>query len=165
MPLRVMSRHRVTSASCPLFPSKRTFISAVCTSAKCQKQTSDLRAGCNLAIPYRAFPCLSFRGQVGQHLSIPIRISEQTCWVTSAWSAAMPLFQTKSTDEEAEIIICRGPTQCESPKEWPCEICIHISANEIWLVEELVFDPRSQRRSMILVSSALRGMWLKLTEI
>jgi hypothetical protein len=29
----------------------------------------------------------------------------------------------------------------------------------------LVFDPRSQRRSMILVSSALRGMCLKLTEI
>ena len=33
-----VSRHRVTSASCPLFPSKRTFISAVCMSAKCQKQ-------------------------------------------------------------------------------------------------------------------------------
>ena len=32
-PLWVMSRHRVTSGSCPLFPSKRTFISAVCTSA------------------------------------------------------------------------------------------------------------------------------------
>ena len=32
-PLWVMSRHRVTSASCPLLPSKRTFISAVCTSA------------------------------------------------------------------------------------------------------------------------------------
>jgi hypothetical protein len=27
--LRVMSRHRVTSASCPLFPSKQTFIRAV----------------------------------------------------------------------------------------------------------------------------------------
>src|SRR6478672_7490616 len=29
----IISRHRVTSASCPLFPSKRTFISAFCTSA------------------------------------------------------------------------------------------------------------------------------------
>src|SRR4029079_19515639 len=28
-----MSRHRVTSASCPLFPSKRTFISALNMSA------------------------------------------------------------------------------------------------------------------------------------
>ena len=35
-PLWVMSRHRVTSAPCPLFPQKGTFISAVCTSAKCQ---------------------------------------------------------------------------------------------------------------------------------
>ena len=32
-PLWVKSSHRATSASCPLFPSKRTFISAVCTSA------------------------------------------------------------------------------------------------------------------------------------
>ena len=32
-PLWVMSRYRVTTASCPLFPSKRTFISTVCTSA------------------------------------------------------------------------------------------------------------------------------------
>ena len=39
-PLWVISRHRVTSASCPLFPSKRTFISAVCTSALCQWPTS-----------------------------------------------------------------------------------------------------------------------------
>ena len=30
-PLWVKSRHRVTSASCPLFPSKQTFINAVCT--------------------------------------------------------------------------------------------------------------------------------------
>ena len=30
----VMSRHRVTSASYPLFPSKQTFIGAVC--AECQ---------------------------------------------------------------------------------------------------------------------------------
>jgi hypothetical protein len=50
----------------------------------------------------------------------------------------MPLLQTRSTDEEAEIIICRGPTQCESPYEWPCPICIHISANESWLVEEIL---------------------------
>ena len=35
-----MSRHRGASASCRLFPSKRTFISAVCTSAKCQLLTS-----------------------------------------------------------------------------------------------------------------------------
>jgi hypothetical protein len=34
-PLWVKSRHRIASASCPLFPSKRTFISAVCSSAKC----------------------------------------------------------------------------------------------------------------------------------
>jgi hypothetical protein len=54
----------------------------------------------------------------------------------------MPLFQTKSTNEEAEIIICRGPTQCESPKEWPCEICIRISANESWLVEEILTNVR-----------------------
>ena len=38
-PLWVMSGHRVTSASCPLFPSKRTFISAVCTSALCHQRT------------------------------------------------------------------------------------------------------------------------------
>jgi peptide-methionine (R)-S-oxide reductase len=31
--LWLCSRYRVTSASCPLFPSKRTFISAVCMSA------------------------------------------------------------------------------------------------------------------------------------
>ena len=34
-PLWVISGHRVTSVPCPLFPSKRTFISAVCTSALC----------------------------------------------------------------------------------------------------------------------------------
>jgi hypothetical protein len=34
-----VSRHRVTSASRPLFSSKRTFISELCTSAKCHKQT------------------------------------------------------------------------------------------------------------------------------
>jgi hypothetical protein len=50
----------------------------------------------------------------------------------------MPLPQTRSTDEEAEIIICRGPTQCVSPNEWPCPICIHISTNESWLVEEIL---------------------------
>ena len=38
-PVWIMSRHYVTSTPCPLFPSKRTFISAVCTSALCQKQT------------------------------------------------------------------------------------------------------------------------------
>ena len=27
------------SASCPFFPSKQTFISAICTSALCHKQT------------------------------------------------------------------------------------------------------------------------------
>ena len=74
--------------------------------------------------------------------SVPIRISEQTRWITSAGSAAMPLPQTKSTDEEAEIIICRGPTQCKSPKEWPCQICIYISANESWLVEEILTNVR-----------------------
>ena len=31
--LWVMSRHSVTYPLCPLFPSKRTFVSAVCTSA------------------------------------------------------------------------------------------------------------------------------------
>ena len=34
--IRVSSRHRVPSASCPICPSKRTFISALCTSALCQ---------------------------------------------------------------------------------------------------------------------------------
>ena len=38
-PLWVISGHRLTSASCPLFPLKRTFLSAVCTSAECHKQT------------------------------------------------------------------------------------------------------------------------------
>ena len=40
-PLWVMSRHRATSASCPLFPSKRTSTSAVYTSALCQEETSE----------------------------------------------------------------------------------------------------------------------------
>ena len=44
-PLWVMSRHRVTSASCPLFPLNRTFISAICTSAECQRQTFSFAAG------------------------------------------------------------------------------------------------------------------------
>ena len=34
--LWVMSRHRATSSSCPLFPSKRTFVGAVWVSASCQ---------------------------------------------------------------------------------------------------------------------------------
>ena len=38
-PLWVMSRHRVTSLSFPLFLSKRTFIYAVCASALCHKRT------------------------------------------------------------------------------------------------------------------------------
>src|SRR6478752_7949250 len=38
-PLWVKSRHRVTSASCPLFHSKRTFISAVYTPAWCHWAT------------------------------------------------------------------------------------------------------------------------------
>ena len=37
-----MSRHRVTSVSCPLFLLKRTFINAVWTSVKCQKRTLTL---------------------------------------------------------------------------------------------------------------------------
>ena len=40
-PLWVMNRHRVTSASCPLFRPKRTFIGAVYTSALCHKRTSN----------------------------------------------------------------------------------------------------------------------------
>ena len=49
-PLWVISGNGVTSASCPLFPSKRTFVSASGTSAMCQKRTlqklsaSDVRA-------------------------------------------------------------------------------------------------------------------------
>jgi hypothetical protein len=39
-PLRVKSRHRVTSASCPLCPQKRTFVSALSMSALCHKRTS-----------------------------------------------------------------------------------------------------------------------------
>jgi hypothetical protein len=35
-----MSRHRVTSASCPLFPSKRTFVSALSMSALCHMWTA-----------------------------------------------------------------------------------------------------------------------------
>ena len=50
----------------------------------------------------------------------------------------MPLPQPSPTDEDVEIIICRGPAQCEFPKEWPCQLCIHISANESWLVEEIL---------------------------
>ena len=68
------------------------------------------------------------------------------------------------------------PTDANPPKEWPCEICIHISAYESWLVEEILtnvrrstanfaFNPRSRRNNTNLVSSALRGMCLKLTEI
>ena len=83
----------------------------------------------------------------------------------------MPLPQTKSIDEEAEIILCRGPTQCESPKEVAMPN-LHLHKRQRELVgggdsdqrqEKHVWDPRSQRRSMILVSSALRGMHLKLT--
>ena len=39
-PLWVISRHRVAYASCPLFPSKQTFVSASGMSAKCHEQTS-----------------------------------------------------------------------------------------------------------------------------
>ena len=42
--LWVMSRHRVAYASCPLFPSKQTFVSASGMSAKCQKRTSEALA-------------------------------------------------------------------------------------------------------------------------
>jgi len=38
-PLWVIGRHRVTSASCPLFPSKRIFVSALSMSALCHWQT------------------------------------------------------------------------------------------------------------------------------
>ena len=38
-PLWVMSRHRATSASCPFFPSKQTFVSASGTSALCHNRT------------------------------------------------------------------------------------------------------------------------------
>jgi hypothetical protein len=39
-PLWVINGHRVTSASCPLYPRKRTSFSAVAMSALCQKRTS-----------------------------------------------------------------------------------------------------------------------------
>ena len=48
----------VTTASCPLFPSKRTFISAVCTSAWCQKQTQSLNPSNLGEMPHaRSIPC------------------------------------------------------------------------------------------------------------
>jgi hypothetical protein len=50
----------------------------------------------------------------------------------------MPFPQPRSIDDDAEIIICRGPTKCQSPNDWPCQLCIHISANESWLVEEIL---------------------------
>jgi len=51
-------------------------------------------------------------------LSVPIRISEQTRWVAVAGSAPMPLPQTRSNDEEAEIIICRGPWYTQVEIDW-----------------------------------------------
>src|SRR6516225_3650011 len=40
MSLWVISGHRHTSASCPLYLPKQTFVSVISTSALCQKQTS-----------------------------------------------------------------------------------------------------------------------------
>jgi|RhiMethySRZTD1v2_1073278.scaffolds.fasta_scaffold1033129_1 hypothetical protein len=59
----------------------------------------------------------------------------------------MPLAQLRPTDEDVEIIICRGPTKCQSPNEWPCQLCIHISANESWLVEEILATGEIGRQS------------------
>jgi hypothetical protein len=59
----------------------------------------------------------------------------------------MPLPQPRPTDEDVEIIICRGPTKCQSPNEWPCQLCIHISANESWLVEEILATGEIGRQS------------------
>src|SRR6516165_5656945 len=42
-PLWVKSRHRSTSASCPLYPRKRTFVERVRMSALCQKRTHALQ--------------------------------------------------------------------------------------------------------------------------
>jgi hypothetical protein len=39
-PLWVKSRHRSTSAQCPLYPRKRTLIERLRMSALCQKRTS-----------------------------------------------------------------------------------------------------------------------------
>jgi hypothetical protein len=41
-PLWVKNRHRVTSESCPFFPSKQIFVSVSGTSAMCQKQALTL---------------------------------------------------------------------------------------------------------------------------
>ena len=68
--LRVMSRHRVTSTSCPLFPSKQTFVSPSGTSAWCQQRTSRplLRTGtlhdCLVPSSHRIIPkyvCFDFQ--------------------------------------------------------------------------------------------------------
>jgi hypothetical protein len=43
-PLWVKSGHRIRSAACPLYPQKRTSMSAIVMSAKCQKQTKCVAA-------------------------------------------------------------------------------------------------------------------------
>src|SRR6478672_8656034 len=42
-PLRVISRHNDPFESCPLYPQKRTFVSAGWMSEKCHKQTYETR--------------------------------------------------------------------------------------------------------------------------
>ena len=58
-PLWVMSRHRLRSASCPLFASKRTFISAVCTSVMCHVWTAPGWQGLSSRMqPWSVQPCV-----------------------------------------------------------------------------------------------------------
>ena len=44
--------------------------------------------------------------------------------------------------EEPEIIICRGPAECKAAHHWPCPLCIRVSVQETWLVEEIVANLR-----------------------
>jgi hypothetical protein len=54
--------------------------------------------------------------------------------------------QCKTMDNESEIILCRGPTQCVD--SWPCQSCCRIPISESWLIEEILAHfHEGQRRS------------------
>jgi hypothetical protein len=52
-PLWVKSGHRIRSASCPLYPRKRTLLSAIAMSALCQKRTHAVQQKQPIRSPHR----------------------------------------------------------------------------------------------------------------
>jgi hypothetical protein len=45
---------------------------------------------------------------------------------------------SQAKDDDPEMIICRGPSNCPAVDAWPCERCLRINTSESWLIDEFL---------------------------